>query len=101
MILVVARARIEPSARDAAIAAARRMRDASVQEPGCREYGFWFAFDDENELLVFERWTDQEALDAHFATPHLAEFAAAIPEFVEGTPEITRFVVESGGPLGA
>ena len=102
MVIVVAHARVKPEAREAAIAAASKMRDASIAEPGCQEYNFWFAFDDEHELLVFERWDDQAALDAHFATPHLAEFAAAIPEWVDGAPAITRYEVddESAGPLG-
>jgi quinol monooxygenase YgiN len=103
VIVVTAHARVKPEARDEAIAAARKMRDASIAEPGCQEYGFWFAFDDENSLLVFERWDDQAALDAHFQTPHLAEFATGIPNWVDGQPEITRMVVddESAGPLGA
>ena len=101
MIVVGARARIKRDARATAIEAAGRMRDASLAEPGCQQYGFWFAFDDENELLVFEVWDDQAALDAHFSTPHLAEFAQSIPTFVDGTPEITRYVVESAGPMGA
>ena len=100
MIVVRAQARVKPEAREQAVAAARNMRDASRAEPGCQEYNFWFAFDDENELLVFEVWDDQAALDAHFATPHLAEFAQAIPTFVDGTPAITRYVVESAGPMG-
>ncbi len=101
MIVVVAHARVKPEAREQAVAAARKMRDASLQEEGCQEYGFWFAFDDENELLVFERWDDQAALDAHFQTPHLAEFAQAIPTWVDGAPDIKRLVVddESSGPL--
>ena len=102
MVIVVAHARVKPEARAAAVAAAEKMRDASRAEPGCHEYGFWFAFDDEHELLVFERWEDQAALDAHFQTPHLAEFAAAIPEWVDGAPSIMRYEVgaESAGPLG-
>jgi quinol monooxygenase YgiN len=101
MVIVTARARVRAEARDEAIAAADRMRDASRAEDGCREYGFWFAFDDENELLVYEEWDDQAALDAHFQTPHLQEFAQAIPTFVDGAPTITRYEVtdESAGPL--
>ena len=100
MIIVTAHARLMPEARDTAIAAAAKMRDASIAEPGCQEYGFWFAFDDPHSLLVYERWDDQEALDFHFTTPHLAEFAKSIPEWVDGMPEITRIVVESAGPMG-
>ena len=100
MIVVTARARIRPDARDEAIAAAEAMRKASLEEPGCQEYGFWFAMDDPNELLVYERWDDQAALDFHFSTPHLAEFAARIPNWVDGTPEIMRLEVSSAGALG-
>jgi quinol monooxygenase YgiN len=100
MIVVTAVARVRPEAREEAVTAARAMQKASLEEPGCQEYGFWFALDDPNKLLVFERWDDQEALDFHFGTPHLAQFAAAIPSFVEGTPEINRLEVSSSGPLG-
>ncbi len=100
MVVVTANARVKPEAREAAVEAALKMREASLTEPGCQEYGFWFAIDDPNRLLVFERWHDQAALDAHFQTPHLAEFAASIPEWVDGTPEVTRIEVASAGPMG-
>jgi quinol monooxygenase YgiN len=100
MILVTGRARVKPEARDRAIEAAARMQEASRAEPGCQDYGFWIAIDDPNEMFIFEHWDDQAALDAHFATPHLAEFAAAISEWIDGTPEITRIEVASAGPMG-
>jgi quinol monooxygenase YgiN len=100
VIIVTAHARLKPGARATAMEAARKMREASRAEPGCQEYGFWFAFDDQDELLVYERWDDQAALDAHFQTPHLGEFAASIPDWVDGMPEITRIEVASAGPMG-
>ena len=100
MVLVTAVARLKPEAREEALAAAERMQAASSAEPGCQEYGFWFAIDDPNRLLVFERWDDAEALDTHLAKPHVAEFAAAIGGFLDGAPEITRFEVASAGPFG-
>ena len=100
MIVVTAIARVRPDAREEATAAAQAMQRASREEPGCQEYGFWFAMDDPDKLLVFERWDDQDALDFHFTTPHLAEFAAGIPSWVDGTPEISRLEVSSAGPLG-
>ena len=100
MIVVTAVAQVRPEARDDAIAAAQVMQKASLEEPGCQAYGFWFAMDDPNKLLVFERWDDQAALDFHFTTPHLAEFASGIPGWVDGMPEITRIEVASAGPMG-
>ena len=101
MIVVTAHARLKPGAREAAVEAALKMREASRAEPGCREYGFWFAIDDPDSLFVFERWDDQAALDFHFSTPHLAEFAQSIPGWVDGMPEVTRIEVASAGPAGA
>ena len=100
MVVVTAVARVRPEKREEAIAAARAMKKASLEEPGCQEYGFWFDMDDPDRLLVFERWDDQAALDFHFTTPHLADFARAIPSWVDGTPEINRLEVSSAGPLG-
>jgi quinol monooxygenase YgiN len=94
MIIVTAAARLRPDARDEALAAAKRMQDASSQEPGCQAYGFWFAIDDPNEMLLFERWDDQASLDEHLKQPHVAEFGAAIAGFVDGPPELTRFEAE-------
>ena len=100
MIVVTAAARLKPEARDDAVAAAKRMQEASSAEPGCHEYGFWFAIEDPNRMLLFERWEDAEALDTHLAQPHVAEFGAAIAGFVEGMPEVTRLEVSGAGPLG-
>jgi quinol monooxygenase YgiN len=35
-----------------------------------------------------EEWRDREALDAHFAQPHLREFAAGMLELVFEQPEV-------------
>lgn len=100
MILVTATARVRAGTRDDALSAAARMREATAAEPGCREYSFWMAADDPDSLLLFERWDDQESLDAHLAAPHVAEFGAAIAGFVDGPAEVTRYVVAEAGPLG-
>ena len=99
MILVTASARLRPATRDDALAAARRMRDATAGEPGCQEYGFWLAIDDPGSILVFERWADQASLEAHLAAAHTREFGAAIPAYADGPVTVTRFEVEDAGPL--
>ena len=78
MIIVTAAARLRPDTREAALAAATKMQEATAREPGCEEYRFWLAIDDPHSMLVFERWADQAALEAHFAAEHAREFGAAI-----------------------
>ena len=99
MILVTAAARLRPETRAAALAAATKMQEATSREPGCGEYRFWVAIDDPDSVLVFERWADQEALDAHFATQHARDFGAAIAAYADGPVAVTRFDVAHAGPL--
>jgi quinol monooxygenase YgiN len=99
MILVTAFARLRPDAREEALAAAQRMQTATVAEQGCLEYRFWTAIDDPDSILLFERWTEQAALDAHLAAEHTREFGAAIGSFAEGSLQLARYEVPASGPL--
>lgn len=78
MIMVEGWVRLAPGEitrlRDAAII----MRQATLQEPGCLAYAFSVDIEDAQCLRISERWQDQAALEAHFATPHMAQFNAAL-----------------------
>lgn len=95
MIVVAGKVTVKPDARADAVAAAQRMADATRAEPGCISYGFYADVGDPNTILIFEEWADEAALQRHFATPHMAAFAAEIPRFVAGASAIKRYVVES------
>lgn len=85
-----------PDKRDEAIAAALAMQAATTREPGCSEYRFWTAADNPNALGLFERWDNQQALDAHLGTPHMAAFGQAMMTTVlEQQAELTRYEVAS------
>ena len=64
----------------------------SRKESGCLTYDF-YEMPGGNEYLFFEEWHDQAALDAHFQTPHFAEFVTALPELIEGSPHIRIYEV--------
>ena len=85
---------------DEAVAAMVKMQDASLAEAGCNKYQFGFTAQDPGLAIIFEEWVDQAALDAHFATPHMAEFQAALKDIVAGRGTLTRYEVSSSGPLG-
>ncbi|HLN17683.1 MAG TPA: putative quinol monooxygenase [Acidimicrobiales bacterium] len=99
MLLIVGSTRIKPETREKALAAGAAMAAASLAEPGCRQYGFWTSVDDPNQVLLFEEWESEEALQAHFATPHMADFGAVLGEVVDGPFEATKYEVASSGPL--
>ncbi|HET6963561.1 MAG TPA: putative quinol monooxygenase [Acidimicrobiales bacterium] len=58
---------VEPSDRDAFIAARHDSMRTSRQEKGCLEYTFAADPIDPGRVILFERWESQEALDAHLA----------------------------------
>ena len=52
------------------------MLDASRAEDGCLEYSYGEDVLDPGLIRVFEVWRDQAALDAHFASEHIAAWRA-------------------------
>jgi autoinducer 2-degrading protein len=53
-----------------------KLTPASRAEPGCRFYLAHRAADDPRRFFLYEQYDDQEALDAHRASPHFQEFVA-------------------------
>ena len=88
MLLVVGRVRCEPERRGELIAQLQKMQDASRSEEGCIRYGFFAAVEDAHSFIAVEEWEDREALDRHFAQPHLREFSVKLLELVSGRPEV-------------
>src|SRR5205085_3768474 len=57
------------------------MLAASRAEDGCLAYSYAVDVQDPGLIRVFEAWRDQAALEAHFATAHLAGWRAVWPQF--------------------
>lgn len=81
MLLITGTFRIPPDKVAAAQGIMRRMIEASRMEDGCVEYHYAQDVFDAGLIHVIERWADQQALDRHFASPHLAAWRAAWAEF--------------------
>ena len=99
MLLVIGRVQCRPDQREAAIAICERMQDASRQEEGCLRYGFFAAVEDPLTFVAVEEWADREALDRHFATPHLQEFARGLRDVVAAPPEVAIHEVAATNPF--
>jgi quinol monooxygenase YgiN len=59
--------------RDAVEEILRRMTPLSRAEPGCLQYEAHRQLDEPNTFVVFERYVDEPALEAHAASPHFQE----------------------------
>ena len=59
-------------------AAQAMVRATKTAEPGCLEYAFAADLFEPGLLRIIERWQDEAALTAHFATPDMAAFNQAL-----------------------
>ena len=75
------------------------MQDNSRREEGCLRYGFFAAVEDPLSFIAVEEWADREALDRHFAEPHLQEFTGRLLELISTTPEIAIHEVADTKPF--
>jgi quinol monooxygenase YgiN len=90
---------ITTESRDAFLAAVAPMVAATHTEAGCREYAFSPDPDNDDRILLFELWDDQEALDAHFATEHMAEFQRAMAGIAVAGMDIKKYTISDVGPV--
>jgi quinol monooxygenase YgiN len=68
---------------------------ATRVEDGCQLYAFSRDVIDPDTLHIAERWRDRAALEAHFATPHMATFNAALE-----TAKVESVVVQAYDAAG-
>jgi len=63
---------LEPDQRDDFLASRHDAIRQSRAEPGCLEYHFGADPVDPGRVVLFERWADQESLDAHLSAQRAA-----------------------------
>ena len=66
------------------------LADASREEEGCIEYGFYRDRADATRILAFEIWADQAALDFHFNTEHFKSAIGRLETLLATEPVITQ-----------
>ncbi len=78
MIIVMGYAQAAPGEIDRIYDGLKAMVAATNAEEGCDHYGFSRDLGDPDRMIISERWRDQSALDAHFASAHMATFNALL-----------------------
>jgi quinol monooxygenase YgiN len=99
MIVIQGHLDIDPSDRDAAIALMIAVHDASEAEDGCVTYRFAEELGRPGRFWLIEAWESEEALAAHFKTPHMASFRAGLGELLVTDRALFKHEVTSRGPL--
>lgn len=99
MLIVAGSIITKPGGREGFLAAVATMVTATLDEPGCQEYAFSPDPRDPNRILLFERWDDQAALDAHFASDHMAQWQHDRRELAVESADIKKYTISAVGPV--
>jgi len=99
MLIIAGTFPIAKERRDATLAAARDMMADTLKESGCHAYRFTADLEDPTLVHLFERWESEDALRAHFSTPHMARFQAALGALRPQIVEITKYEISKSGPV--
>ena len=78
MIIVEGWVKLAPGEAEKFRPAARAMAQETRKEKGCLSYAFAQDLNDPDIVRIAERWEDEAALGAHFASPHMATFNGAM-----------------------
>lgn len=99
MLIIAGSITTEDGHREKFLSAVRPMVAATHTEPGCREYVFSPDPDDANRILLFEMWDDQDALEAHFATEHMASFQQSLASIAIAGMDVKKYTIADVGPV--
>ena len=73
---------------------------ASRAEDGCIDYSFASDLADTDTLVLFERWRDQQALDAHGKSAHMEQFRQVMAANPPEKRDLRMYQTDDGQPLG-
>ncbi|WP_324075046.1 MAG: putative quinol monooxygenase [Erythrobacter sp.] len=99
MLIVLAKAKLGGGVSEAARAAIADMVAASNAEGGCIAYAFTEDLLEPGTIHIVEKWQDEAALLAHFATPHMAAFQAALAGMDFQVIEALKYHADDGAPV--
>jgi quinol monooxygenase YgiN len=99
VIVVAGTVRLDPAKREVARAEMAKMITASRAEDGCVSYSYSVDVLDPHVVHVFEVWRDQETLQRHFQTPHLAAWRATWASVGISDRKLSLYEVGSVKPL--
>ena len=88
MIVVVGKVWTDSERRGELMRVGETVAAASRDEAGCIDYRLYQSTEDANAFVFVEEWESREALDAHFATAHVATLMRALPSLLTAPPDV-------------
>jgi quinol monooxygenase YgiN len=97
MLIVIAQYLTKPGEQEEVARVLRKHVADSKAEPGCLEFTVHQSIDSPERFVLYERYTDEGAFEAHRTSPHFAANIeqAVIPLLAERT--FSRYAILAGG----
>ncbi|ANF54887.1 hypothetical protein DA69_09095 [Brevundimonas naejangsanensis] len=95
MIIVHAELTYAPTDVPEVARAMLHLAHATRRESGCLQYFVAYDLETPGCLRLQEVWSDEEALAAHFKTPHMADFVRQTSGLVRRSLRAKRYVASS------
>jgi quinol monooxygenase YgiN len=94
-ISIIAKLKAKPETVEQLAELAMKLVQPTRSESGCLNYDLHRDLDDPTSFYFYENWISQEALDAHFQTPHIAEALKIAPDILAEPMQLIRLEMVS------
>lgn len=101
MVIVKGVIPVRDEVRESALSLVQSLARSARDEEGCLSYEVYVQADSPRVIMLWQQWTDLDALEQHFDSDHLDAFLDRIPDMIDGEVHSLRFDVadEDGGEL--
>ena len=93
MIMVTAKITAKPGEKDEVISKAQNLIQSTRLESGCISYNLYNGTEDDNTLLMLEKWENQDMLNLHMQTEHFKAFNTDIENILAKEVEIAIYSI--------
>ena len=93
MIVLIAKATIQPDKLEQFLDAVKIATEASLKEEGVTRYELVQSVDEDNTFLLIEEYADEASFASHGDAEHTKTLGATLGTMIAGPPEIKRYSV--------
>ena len=99
MLIIAGTLTVDAEHRGAMLESVKPMVEATLAESGCQAYAFTPDPDDPGLVRLYELWDSEDALAAHFASDHMAEWRERSAKLPVTARDIAKYTVSTVSPL--
>ena len=99
MIIIAGTIELDPERRDEALTTAEPFITGALTQAGCEAYTWTADLNSPGRVEVFERWTGQADLAAHFKGPHYLAMLKAHGAFGLKSSNVSKYRVNHREPV--